>query len=39
MVRQYQIPALPYRVDLCFAVHKLVIEIDTDGHLTMKTMK
>ena len=33
MVRQYQIPGLPSRVDLCFVVHKLIIEIDEDGHL------
>ena len=32
MVRQYQILGLPYRVDLCFVDHKLVIEIDKDGH-------
>ena len=31
-VRQYQIPGLPYRVDLCFFTYKLVIEIDEDGH-------
>ena len=30
-VRQYQIPGLPFRVDLCFVDHKLVIEIDEDG--------
>ena len=32
MVRQYQILGLPYRVDLCFVAHKLVIEIDEDDH-------
>ena len=32
MVRQYQIPGLRYLVSLCFAYHKLVIEIDEDGH-------
>ena len=32
MVRQYQILKLPFRVDLCFVNHKLVIEIDEDGH-------
>ena len=32
MVRQYQILGLPYRVDLCFVGHKLVIEIDENGH-------
>ena len=31
-VRQYQIPGLPYRIDLCFVAHKLVIEIDEDCH-------
>ena len=31
-VRQYQIPGLPYRVDLPFVTYKLVIEIDEDGH-------
>ena len=33
MVRQYKIHGLPYEVDLCFIVHKLVIEIDEDGHV------
>ena len=33
LVRQYQIPGLPYGIDLCFVDHKLVIEIDKDGHL------
>ena len=32
MVRQYQIPGLPYRVYLCFVAHKLLAEIDEDGH-------
>ena len=32
MVRQYQNPGLPYHVDLCFVTHKLIIEIDEDGH-------
>ena len=32
MVRQYQIARLTYCVDLCFATHKLIIEIDEDGH-------
>ena len=31
MVRQYQIPVPPHRVDLSFD-HKLVIEIDKHGH-------
>ena len=29
-------PGLPYRVDLCFVCHKLVIEIDEDGHFYYK---
>ena len=32
MVRQYQIPGLSYHDDLCFVAHKLIIEIDEDGH-------
>ena len=32
MIRQYQIPGLPYRVYLCFVAHKLLTEIDEDGH-------
>ena len=32
MIRECKIPGLPYLVDLCFVVHKLVIEIDEDGH-------
>ena len=32
IIRQYQILGLPYRVDLSFVDHKLVIEIDEDGH-------
>ena len=32
MVRQYQIPGLRYLANLCFVDHKLVIEIDEDGH-------
>ena len=32
MVGQCQIPRLPYRVDLWFVTHKLIIEIDEDGH-------
>ena len=32
MVRQYQIPGLSHRVDLCFVAHILVIEVDEDGH-------
>ena len=33
ILRQYQILKLPFRVDFCFVDHKLVIEIDEDGHL------
>ena len=33
MVRQYKVDGLPYDVDLCFIVHKLVIEVDEDGHI------
>ena len=32
MVRQYQIPGVRCLADLCFVDHKLVIEIDQDGH-------
>ena len=32
MIRQYQILKLTFRVDLYFVDHKLVIEIDEDGH-------
>ena len=32
MVRLYKILGFPYRVDLCFVAHKLVIENDEDGH-------
>ena len=33
MVRQYKVDGLPYDVDLCFIGHKLVIEVDEDGHI------
>ena len=33
MIRQYKIDGLPCDVDLCFNVHKLVAEIDKDGHV------
>ena len=33
MIRQYKIPGLPYRVDLCFGAHKLVKKIDEGGHV------
>ena len=32
-VRQYKIDGLPYEVDLCFIVQKLVIEVDEDDHI------
>ena len=32
LVSQYKIPGLPYLVDLCFVAHKLIIEIDKNGH-------
>ena len=32
-VRQYKIDGLPYEVDLCFIVQKLVIEVDEDDHV------
>lgn len=33
MIRQYKIDGLPYDVDLCFPVHKLIVEVDEDGHV------
>ena len=33
MARQYEINGLSFEVDLCFLVHKLVPEIDEDGHV------
>ena len=33
MVRQYKVNGLPYDVDLRFIVHKLVIEVDDNGHI------
>ena len=33
MARQYKIEGLSFEVDLCFLVHKIVVEIDEDGHL------
>ena len=32
-VRQYKIDGLPYEVDMCFIVQKLVIEVDEDDHV------
>ena len=32
-VRQYKIDGLPYEVNLCFIVQKLVIEVDEDDHV------
>ena len=31
-IRQCKIDGLPYDVDLCFTVNKLVVEIDEDGY-------
>ena len=33
MVRQYKIDGFPFDVDLCCTVHKLVVEVDEDGHV------
>ena len=33
MIRQYKIAELSYLPDLCYVIHKLIIEIDQDGHL------
>ena len=33
MIRQYKTDGLPYDVDLCFPVHKLIVEVDEDGHV------
>ena len=33
MVRQHEVPRLPYEIDLCLIVHKLVTEVDEDGHV------
>ena len=33
MGRQYKIEGLSFEVDLCFFVHRIVVEIDEDGHL------
>ena len=33
MGRQYKIEGLSFEVDLCFLVHRIVVEIDEDGHL------
>ena len=32
-VRQYKIDGLPYEVNLCFIVQKLVTEVDEDDHV------
>ena len=32
-IRQYKVGGLPYDVDLCLTVHKLVIGIDEDGYV------
>ena len=33
MVRQHEVPRLLYEIDLCLIVHKLVTEVDEDGHV------
>ena len=33
MVRQCKINGLPFDADLCFIVHKLIIEVDEDGYI------
>ena len=33
MMRQYKIDGLPYDADLCFFVHKLIVEVYEDGHV------
>ena len=33
MVRQYKIDGFPFDVDLCFTVHKFVVEVHEDGHV------
>ena len=33
IIRQYKIDGLPYDIDLCFTVYKLVVEIDENGHV------
>ena len=33
MVGQYKIDGPPYRVDLCFIVHRLLIEVDEEHHI------
>ena len=32
-VRQYKIDSLSFEVDLCFFVHKLIIEVDEGEHI------
>ena len=39
LVSQYEIPGLPYLVDLCFVAHKLITEIDKKVILTIRTTK
>ena len=31
IVRQHKTDGLPFDIDLCFLVHKLVVEVDEDG--------
>ena len=33
MARQYKIDGLPYDVNLCFIVHKLIVEVDKDVYV------
>ena len=33
MVRQFKIDGFPFDVNLCFTVHRLVVEVDEDGHV------
>ena len=33
MVRRSKTDGLPYDVDMCFTVHKLVVESNEDGHV------
>ena len=33
VIRQYKFNGLPFDVDLCFIVYKLVTEFDEDGHV------
>ena len=39
LVSQYEIPGLPYLVDLCFVAYKLITEIDKKVILTIRMTK